>query len=63
MIFSVYPKGKEAKEYELDYVIDDSIDVVNDVRNHGVNALLYGEDVKNWQEVIDYFEKEVLCHE
>ncbi len=63
IIFSVYPKGKEAKEHELDYVIDDSIDVVNDVRNHGVKALLYGDEVKNWQEVIEYFEKEVLCHE
>ena len=63
MIFDVFPKGKEAKENNLDLVIDDTKEVIDDVRKNGVKGLLYGGDVKNWKEVEDYIRKEFLCQE
>ena len=63
MIFDVFPKGKEAKENNLDLVIDDTKEVIDDVRKNGVKGLLYGSDVKNWKEVEDYIRKEFLCQE
>ena len=63
MIFGAYPKGKEAKENNLDLVIDDTKEVIENVKEYGIKGLLYGSDVKNWQEVEDYIRKEVLCQE
>ena len=58
-IFKAFPKGMEAKLYGLDLVIDDTHEVVMDVRNHNIDALEYGVDVKSWYEVIEYVRKEL----
>ena len=58
-IFKAFPKGKEAVEYGIDLVIDDTLEVIEDVRNHNVEALQYGVDVKNWYEVIDFVRRKL----
>ena len=58
-IFKAFPKGKEAVEYGIDLVIDDTLEVIEDVRNHNVEALQYGVDVKNWYEVINFVRRKL----
>lgn len=58
-IFKAFPKCKEAVEYGIDLVIDDTLEVIEDVRNHNVEALQYGVDVKNWYEVINFVRRKL----
>ena len=38
---------------------DDTLEVIEDVRNHNVEALQYGVDVKNWYEVINFVRRKL----
>ena len=50
---------QKALEDHIPIIMDDTLEVIEDVRNHNVEALQYGVDVKNWYEVINFVRRKL----
>jgi len=55
--FNQYKKSDLAKNLKIDLMIDDNIDVYNNMKNVGIDCILFGDKIKTWKEVLDYIEK------
>ena len=58
--FEEEEKSTLAKQLKLDLMIDDSKYVYNNMKNVGIDCILFGDKIKTWNEVLQYIkEKEV----
>ncbi len=58
-IFNAFPKGKEAKENGIDLVIDDTLEVIEDVKKHNIETLHFGVDVNDWHEIKEFVRRKI----
>ena len=67
MVFMTSVKGDTCLKYNVDLFIDDLLENVKEVREKGINTLLYGSSsaeadyALNWNDVIKYLEKGNIC--
>ena len=57
MYFNQQKKSDLAKKLKIDLMIDDNIDVYNNMKNDGIDCILFGDKIKTWEEVLKYIEK------
>ena len=55
--FNQYKKSDLAKNLKIDLMIDDNIDVYINMKNEGIDCILFGDKIKTWKEVLEYIEK------
>lgn len=52
--FKQNKKSDIAKELKIDLMIDDSIDVYNNMKEEGIDCILFGDKIKTWKQVLEY---------
>ena len=55
--FDEVKKSDLAKRLNLDLMIDDNIYVHDNMQQDCVNCILFGDKIKNWEEVLDYIKR------
>lgn len=55
--FNQDKKSDLAKELNLDLMIDDSEYVYNNMKEDNIECILFGDKIKNWDEVLKYIER------
>ena len=55
--FGQFKKSDLAKELNLDLMIDDSEYVYNNMKEDNIECILFGDKIKNWDEVLKYIER------
>ena len=55
--FKQNKKSDIAKELKIDLMIDDSIDVYNNMKEEGIDCILFGDTIKTWKEVLKYIKE------
>lgn len=58
--FGQIKKSDLAKELNIDLMIDDSKYVYDNMKKDGIDCILFGDRIKNWNEILEYIkQKEV----
>ena len=55
--FEQNKKSDLAKKMNIDLMIDDSRYVYNNMKNDGINCILFGDEIKTWDEVFEYIKE------
>ena len=50
-------KSDLAKELKIDLMIDDSMYVYNNMKQEGIDCILFGDKIKTWKEVLKYIKE------
>lgn len=55
--FNQDKKSDLARKLKLDLMIDDSEYVYNNMKEDNIDCILFGDKIKNWDEVLEYIER------
>ena len=55
--FDEYEKSLLAQKLKLDLMIDDSKYVYDNMKNDGIDCILFGDKIKTWNEVLEYIKE------
>lgn len=57
MYFGQNKKSDLAKKLKIDLMIDDDISVYNNMKNDGIECILFGDEIKTWEDVLEYIKQ------
>lgn len=55
--FNQNKKSGIAKKLNIDLMIDDNINVYNNMKKVNIDCILFGDEIKNWKDVLKYIER------